>query len=165
MDPPWSPLIQAVKDDDLPAVQRLLASRDALVTDRTEGGMNAAHLAAGLGHFRLLEWLLTEGGANVLEVDNRGRDVWKKLKYFSDLAKLDGVVLKQAKDEELASLLRVMSLLSDAQPIEGSMHPPFLKPHHARIIAQGQRLRAHFPAYLDQQRALLAQHIPLPTVL
>jgi hypothetical protein len=48
MDPQWSPLMHAVKDDDLQAVQRLLASGEAVVTERGEGGSNAALLAAGL---------------------------------------------------------------------------------------------------------------------
>jgi ankyrin repeat protein len=42
-----SPLMQAVTDDDLPAVQRLLASGNAVVTERNQIGVTAAHVAAG----------------------------------------------------------------------------------------------------------------------
>jgi hypothetical protein len=62
-----------------------------------------------------------------------------------------------------------MSLLSDADPtfrVEGGgTKDPFLKPHDAIIVAQGQRLRAQLPAYLQQQHALIAHHAPLPAVL
>jgi ankyrin repeat protein len=52
-------LLQAVEVDDLQTVQRLLASGEVVVTERDEGGTNAALLAAALGHFYMLEWLLT----------------------------------------------------------------------------------------------------------
>jgi hypothetical protein len=159
--------MQAVENDDLQTVQRLLASEQAVVTERCEGGWTAALLAAGLGHFRLLEWLLTEGGADILEVDKDGDDVWSTLKDKIELAEFG--YRKPADDDELSSLLRVMSLLGDAPPefnIDGNgFNAPFLKPHHAQIVALGQRLRARLPSYLEQQHALIAHHTPIPAVL
>jgi hypothetical protein len=113
--------------------------------------------------------LLTVGGADIEDVNSSNRNVWIEINAFFDLAKLGVGVSKLAKDDEISSLLRFMSLLSDAKPIScvdsDGLQFPVLELHHAQLIAQGQRLRAHFPAYLDQQRALLAQHIPLPTAL
>jgi hypothetical protein len=116
----------------------------------------------------VLEWLinLTEGGADALEVDMCNNSIWNKLRDFIYYTKFNAVA---RADADLSSLLRVMSLLSGADPTfrmegDGTKHP-FLKPHDALIVTQGQRLRAQLPAYLEQQHALIAHHAPLPAVL
>jgi hypothetical protein len=58
---------------------------------------------------------------------------------------------------ELALLLDFMELLGD---------PPLLfLTQHAVLAARGQLLREQLPSYLEQQRAAVVAHCPLPTVL
>ena len=40
-----------------------------------------------------------------------------------------------------------------------------LSPQHAELATRGRQLRAQLPEYLDQQRASVFAHCPLPAVL
>jgi hypothetical protein len=66
-----------------------------------------------------------------------------------------------ADNAELSSSLRVMVLLADP-PSSFLRH---LKPQHSKIAVQGRQLRAQLPAYIEQQRAAVVTHCPLPAVL
>jgi hypothetical protein len=58
---------------------------------------------------------------------------------------------------EVTALLRVMVLKGDPPARVAAM----LKPEHARMVEEGERLRAALPAYFVQRRALLDAHCPL----
>jgi hypothetical protein len=75
--------------------------------------------------------------------------VWSKLK------------LEDADADALASLLKVMVLLADAPPDFVAK----LSPAHAELATRGLQLRAQLPSYLEQQKALVVAHCPLPAVL
>jgi hypothetical protein len=62
---------------------------------------------------------------------------------------------------ELSSLLKVMVLLEDAP----AGFIGLLSPQHVDICTRGQQLRAQLPSYLEQQRAAVVAHCPLPGVL
>jgi hypothetical protein len=63
--------------------------------------------------------------------------------------------------DALASLLKVMVLLTDAPPDFVAK----LSPMHAELATRGRQLRAQLPSYLEQQRALVVAHCPLPAAL
>jgi ankyrin repeat protein len=135
MDPALSPLMRIAQDGDLPAVQRLFASGAAVVTERNEAGMTLTTIAAGFGNLHLLEWLLTEGGAEI--IDERGFNVWKYLKESIEMAGFG--LLKPADDGEMSSLLQVMALPSEptAFRLTNDDDVVLFKPQHAQIIVQG----------------------------
>jgi hypothetical protein len=64
-------------------------------------------------------------------------------------------------DDVLACLLKVMVLLDEA-PAE-FIHK--LSPRLRGVANRGNKLRSRLPAYLEQQRTLLADHWTLPAVL
>jgi hypothetical protein len=61
----------------------------------------------------------------------------------------------------LDTLLNFMELFGD--PPEELFST--LKPQHAELTARGKQLREQLPSYLEQQRASIVAHCPLPTVL
>ena len=71
------------------------------------------------------------------------------------------LTLHGVDNAELLSLLKVMVLLGDAPPDFTAK----LSAEHKRLVEEGQQLRARLPSYLEQQRALLLVHCPLPAVL
>jgi hypothetical protein len=75
--------------------------------------------------------------------------VWSSIKH------------QDADADALASLLKVMVLLADAPPDFVAQ----LSPAHAELATRGQQLCAQLPSYLEQQRALVVAHCPLPAVL
>jgi hypothetical protein len=69
--------------------------------------------------------------------------------------------LLRDENVELLSLLKVMVMLDDA-PADFIAK---LSPRSADICTRGRQLRAQLPSYLEQQRAAVAAHCPLPAVL
>jgi hypothetical protein len=69
--------------------------------------------------------------------------------------------LKDASPMAIASLLKVMVMLGDAPPYFVAK----LSQAHAEIAARGQQYRVQLPSYLEQQRAMVVAHCPLPAVL
>jgi hypothetical protein len=69
--------------------------------------------------------------------------------------------LEGADANALASLLKVMGLLADAPPDFVAK----LSSTHAELTTRGRQLRAQLPLYLEQQRALVVAHCPLPAAL
>jgi hypothetical protein len=61
----------------------------------------------------------------------------------------------------LDTLLNFMELLGDTPEELFST----LQPQHAALAARGQHLREQQPPYMEQQRAAVVAHCPLPTVL
>jgi hypothetical protein len=135
------------------AIVKYLLARGASIAERSNGGFTAL-LAAALGNrFVLMQYLLEEAGAcaSIAEATNTGETVWTLL--APDHA--------DSEPEELTSLLKVMVMLDDA--------PQFfiaaLSPAHTELTTRGRQYRAQLPLYLEQQRALIAAHCPLPAVL
>jgi hypothetical protein len=62
---------------------------------------------------------------------------------------------------EIASLVNFVELLSDPPDDFSSL----LLPRHVELAARGKQLRAQLPSYLEQQRAAVVAHCPLPIVL
>jgi hypothetical protein len=74
----------------------------------------------------------------------------------------DGIQRIRHTDKyDLTSLLNFMQLLGDPS----AYFTWTLLPQHAGLAARGQQLRAQLPSYLEQQRAAVIAHCPLPTVL
>jgi hypothetical protein len=106
-------------------------------------------MTARMGRFPAMQYLL-ERGASMSEVStNDGRSVW------------DNIVLWSANSAELSSLMKIMVMVEDAPPDFNSR----LSPEHADICARGRQLRAQLPSNLEQQRAVVVAHCPLPAVL
>jgi hypothetical protein len=91
---------------------------------------------------------LEEQGALLSESDNYGDTVWRILNLRGD------------EGAELSSLLKVMVMLEDAPAFIAK-----LSLQHAFICMQGRQFRAQLPSYLEQQRAAVVAHCPLPAVL
>jgi hypothetical protein len=130
-------------------VQWLLAAGGATITERDDKGNSALLMAAYNGHVATAQWLLEKGGANIHETNAAGQTVWKCLQ------------LNGADANALALLLKVMVLLADALPDFVAQ----LSPAHADLATRGRQLRAQLPSYLEQQRALVVAHCPLPAAL
>jgi hypothetical protein len=69
--------------------------------------------------------------------------------------------LLRDENVELLSLLKVMVMLDDA-PADFIAKTV---PRSMEICTRGRQLRAQLPSYLEQQRAKVAVHCPLPAVL
>jgi hypothetical protein len=125
-----------------------LSAGGASITECSNSGNSALLLASSYGHFATAQWLLEEEGASIHET-NDSDTVWSVLK------------LEGADADALAPMLKVMVLLADAPPDFVAQ----LSPMHAELATRGQQLRAQLPSYLEQQRALIVAHCPLPAVL
>lgn len=71
------------------------------------------------------------------------------------------VRIETSEGAELSALLKVMVMLEDAP----ANFIAYLSPQHAELCTLGRELRANLPAYLEQQRATIVPHCPLPAVL
>jgi hypothetical protein len=96
-----------------------------------------------------VEYFLREAGASISDATSRGRTVWILL----DLQDDDTIAL--------ASLLKIMVMLDDA-PLAFVAK---LSPANAELTTRGRYFRAQLPSYLEQQRASVFKHCPLPPVL
>jgi hypothetical protein len=145
----WSCFLWAACDGNLELAKWLLSAGGASITERNNRGNSALLLAAYRGHFAAAQWLLEEGGASIHETNAAGETVWSVLK------------LQGADANALASPLKVMVLLADAPPDFVAQ----LSPVHAELATRGRQLRAQLPSFLEQQRALVVAHCPLPADL
>jgi hypothetical protein len=140
-------LLDAARRGDLASVQRLLVEGSGDITDADETGRTALLYAAEGGMYPMVEWLLTSGGASIGDRTRSGDTVWNLLSF-----KLVG-----ASAVDLSSLLKVMTLLSDA--------PPLIKTRisfsHGLLVEEGRKLRAQLPVYLEQLRAELIAYCQL----
>jgi hypothetical protein len=160
------------------------------LAEQTPNHKSAFLLAAHFGRFRAMQYLLEEQGASMTENDDYGQTVsdilatvYKKAsatklpsllkaKVMLDdappsiIAELSPQHAKLYRREarsaaEVSSLLKVMVMLEDA-PADSTAK---LSPQHAELCKRGQQLRAQLPSYLEQQRAVVVSHCPLPAVL
>jgi hypothetical protein len=108
--------------------------------------------ATDIATFTTFQWLLEHGGADVTDTTLDGRTVWDLL-----WASFVGSAKRPAHLDMLTNMLRVMALRS-SPPVDLVVH---MSLEHSLILKEGARLRAELPAYLAQQRALLAEHTSL----
>ena len=139
---------------DVPMAKFLFAN-GASVTETDLEGTTALLFACKSGHYPLVHWLLVEGGASIKDVCANGDTVWTLL--GCKMVDLDNDDVYDV----LACLLRVMVLLDEA-PVDFIAK---LSPRLRRVAMRGNKLRSRLPAYLEQQRARIAAHFPLPAVL
>jgi hypothetical protein len=112
-------------------------------------GQGDLFYAARDAQYKAMRWLLTEAGASISEVgSNTYYTVWSELNMHGS-------------DYELSALLKVMVMLEDAP----ANFITRLMPHHAELCERNRQLRAQLPSYLEQQRASVMAHCPLPLVL
>jgi hypothetical protein len=107
-------------------------------------------LAAHRHHLPAMQYLLEEQGASMTE-SARGDTVWRTLSSLQS----------ETSAAELSSFLKVVVMLEDARDDFIAR----LSLQHAHICTQGRQLRAQLPSYLEQQRAVVITHCPLPAVL
>jgi hypothetical protein len=161
-----SALLWAAFGGHIEVVHWLLSAGGASITERSNSGNSALQLATNRGHFACAQWLLEEGGAIIHETNTAGQTVWDryKLEDVETDADADSDSDSDADadaDSDALSLLKVMVLLADA-PLAFVAK---LSPAHAELATRGRQLRAQLPSYLEQQRALVVAHCPLPTAL
>jgi hypothetical protein len=148
-------LLWAVKNGHFSLVRWLIKESGLSVTEVDENGetalLTALVMAACKGKYMLVQWLLEEGKASINDRDVNDCDIWMNLELLGSTD----------RPAELSSLLKVMVLLVDAP----SDFITKLLPQHAELATRGRLIRALRPAYLEQQRALLAAHCPLLAVL
>jgi hypothetical protein len=154
-----SGLLEAVSKGDLARVQGLIRE-GADVTERDEHGrtvlLRAAYEDVGYSHVTMLQWLLEEGGSSITETANNGCTVWNLLLIY-------GITYAPSDAVAQSSLLKVMVMLEDVP--EHFTDVLSLNVKLAEIATRGRQLRSQLPSYLEQQRASVIAHCPLPKVL
>jgi hypothetical protein len=143
-----SPLFVAVRLRQAAVVQCLVEELGADVNLATKAGDMPLFIAAEDGSLGILQCLI-EGGARIPETGLNGENIWNVLNP------------EGADDAALSSLLRVMVLISN--PLLGFWYR--LKTQHVLIVSQGNQLRAQLPGHIEQQRAAVVAHCPLPAVI
>jgi hypothetical protein len=132
----------------------LLTEGGSSLCESIKTGANALMIAMNNCRFRAAQYLL-EGNAGpaLMAVRNKYfNKTWRCMR--SNLIGGDGAV-------ELSSLIKLMVMLEDAPAhVISSMS---LK--NADICTRGLLLRVQLPSYLEQQRAAVVTHCPLPDVL
>jgi hypothetical protein len=143
-------------------------------------GTHLLSIATETGHYDLVQCLIKELGADVLQTDIGGAKPFFIAAYFgflrivsyflvegsANVTEVDNngctvwkwLKLDDADDAELSSLLHVMVLLGDAPPEFVAK----LSPQHAKLCARGRQLRMQLPAFLEQQRTSVMTYCPLP---
>jgi hypothetical protein len=181
-----SAFLDAVEEGDLEIVKRLVSEGADVKKTNFPGGYTPFLWAASLGHIPIMHWLLTEGGSSLAEQTTSGVHVWLLTAYRGNYATMQYMIQKHGgplteigtrddtvwsklwvhcsggEDAELSSLLKVMVMLDDSP--DGFVDDVLL-PQHADICTWGRHFRAQLPSFLEQQRAAVAAHCPLPTVL
>jgi hypothetical protein len=147
----YTPFLWAASGGHIPIMHWLLTEGGASLDEQTLHGARALSLAARNDRWLTVQWLLEEHGPSMTESDETGTTAW------SFLPRSGG----RMNVADLSSLLKVTVMLEDV--------PPFviakLSPQHADICTRGRQLRAQLPSYLEQQRAAVVTHCPLPGVL
>jgi hypothetical protein len=134
---------------DHSTIVKFLQAAGASVVEKDDTGCSALHCAALNGNLSLVQYFLQEAGASITDATNNGATVWTILNF------------KDTDTVALASLLKVMVMLDEAP----SHFVAKLSPAHAALVTRGRQFRTQLPPYLDQQRASVVEHCPLPAVL
>jgi hypothetical protein len=141
-------IIMAAVDGNVKTVKCLQAA-GASITERTDGGFSPMHYAALNGRLSLVQYFLQEAKVSIREANNVGATVWTLLK------------IPYGFPRKLASLLKIMVMLDDAPPAFVAQ----LSPAHAELTTRGRFFRVQLLTFLEQQRASVFEHCPLPAVL
>jgi hypothetical protein len=131
------------------ATVKYLQAAGASVMEKNYIGLSALHLAANRGKLSLVQYFMEETEVSISDATDDGSTVW----HFLELEDADPL--------EIVSLLKVMGMLDDAPPAFVAK----LSPLHADLTEKGSCFRAQLPSYLEQQRASVFEHCPLPAVL
>jgi hypothetical protein len=142
-------LSQAAVFDHLDVVQCLVKELGASVNEANSRRAKPLFAAAHQGKLGVVHWLLAEGGASLHTQRYRGNTLWNYLK------------LDNADDAKLTSLLQTMVILADAPP----KFIAKLSQQQVDLCMRGRELRTQLPAYVEQLRASIIAHCPLPEVL
>jgi hypothetical protein len=145
----YSAFLQAAYYGHIPIIHWLLTEGGSKLTEKDVLDTPALIVAARERRFPAMQYLLEERGALVSERDRFGRTVW------------GSIFLRGYSSVELSSLLKVMVILEDA-PAGFIVR---LSAKHADICTRGRQLREELPFYMEQQRATVVAHCPLPVVL
>jgi hypothetical protein len=157
-----SGLLHAARHGDIARMKRLLAEGANIneVNDNGSSVVASATLGVGEGsHFAALSWLLIEGGASI------NADVEEQLWNFIHVEVLVAEGHWGLPVRQLLPLVKVLVMLEDA-PV-GMLHN-CSKPHAQplrRICDLGRQYWAQLPSFLEQQRASVTAHCPLPAAL
>jgi hypothetical protein len=150
-------LVEAASTGDIVRVEDLLAN-GADIREYTHG-FTALTIAAFSGNHALALFLFVEGGACIYSITPYGKTVWDMLHSGIHARRQAGI--RELDADGLSALLKVMVMLSDTpQAIISLLAPP-----QAELCTWGRQLRAQLPSYLEQQRAFVIFHSPLPDVL
>ena len=141
-------MFMAAQHNQLDVVQCLCNVHGIDISKATHDDCTPLLYAADQGHLNVVKCLLVHA-QRIAKANRHGHTLWGVLNF------------EGADDAGLASLLQVMVLLGDAPPDFIAK----LSPQHAKLCIRGRQLRAHLPAYQEQQRASIVEHCPLPAVL
>jgi hypothetical protein len=143
---------------DIARVKALLAG-GASINEANQHGVTALSYALGGGHYDLALFLFAEGGACIGNITHGLCTFWDMLHFGIYARRQAGI--EETDADGLSALLKVMVMLDNAPQFFISS----LTPLHAELYTRGRHLRAQLPSYLEQQRAMVVVHCPLPTVL
>jgi hypothetical protein len=134
---------------------KFLLTAGASTMDKDNSGYNTLLHTAIFGEVLLLQYFLQEAGASFIDTTNDDQTVWDLLEHKEIYGgwNQDPVAL--------ASLLKIMVMLDDAPPAFVAK----LSSAYTKISTRGRLFRVHLPSYLEQQRASVFEHCPLPPVL
>jgi ankyrin repeat protein len=150
----YTPLLYAALRGKIPIMHWLLTEGGSSLVEKDERGAQALLIAASMGRFAAMQYLLEKQGALITERDDEGLYAWKQLPRNILRYRRNGTA-------ELSSLIKVMVMLEDAPMFMMNR----LSPHDAELCTRGRELRAQLPTYLEQQRAAVVTHCPVPSVL
>jgi hypothetical protein len=147
----FTPYLWAATYGHTEIMKWLLTEGGSSLAEKNADGMTALLIVARNGNFPAMRYLLEDQGVSVRETDNRGRTVWNVLQPRC----------RDSSDTEVSALLKVIVMLGDAPAdfFNG------IFPSQAEICTRGRQFRAQLPSYLEQQRAVVVAHCPLPGVL
>jgi hypothetical protein len=139
----------------LPTLKWLLEEGGARITERDRRGYTALLLTALSGNFTACQWLVEHGGANITDAAETGQTVWTMLaiRLFSSRIRPGDAAV-----DEITALMRVM-VVRGAPPAD--LVAQLRYKDHAKVVAEGARLRTAITPYLVRRRALLDDHCPL----
>jgi hypothetical protein len=151
-------LIVAAQEGKLDVVKYLVES-GASIELRDNNGSNALIGSARCGEYSTMRYLLEHAGANIDDVDDEGDTVWDELIHrVQSIPKRDND--NNHDPAALAGLLRYLVLRAALPPAVVAILPP----EDIRVVQQGASLRRNRFDYLEQQRASIVAHCPLPGV-
>jgi ankyrin repeat protein len=126
--------------DSLPTLKLLLEEGGARITERDHRGITvllfASLIAAINGNFKVCQWLLEHGGANIAEANDEGQMVWTIL--------TERLCRGYLADEVTSTALMCAMVVRGVPPAD--FVAQLRLPEHTRVVEEGARLRVALPA-------------------